>query len=70
MFDALKAGFKAYGIDLLGLDGTFMKGPFTRQLLISVEMDSNSGIYSVAYEVVKVETTESWTWFLENLYMT
>ncbi|KAJ9542226.1 hypothetical protein OSB04_028732 [Centaurea solstitialis] len=64
---ALKHGFKAMGRDLLGLDGSFMKGPFPGQLLIAVGVDSNNGIYPVAYAIVEAETLNSWTWFLELL---
>jgi hypothetical protein len=64
-FAALKAGFLACGRQLLGLDGCFMKGPFPGQVLTAVGIDSNNGIYPVAYAVVEAETTSSWTWFLE-----
>ncbi|KAJ9548454.1 hypothetical protein OSB04_020997 [Centaurea solstitialis] len=64
---ALKHGFKAMGRDLLGLDGSFMKVPFPGQLLTAVGVDSNNGIYPVAYAIVEAETLNSWTWFLELL---
>nr|KAJ0197962.1 hypothetical protein LSAT_V11C700364480 [Lactuca sativa] len=64
---ALKLGFK-YGLsDFLGLDGTFMKGPYPGQVLTVVGLDSNNDIYPVAYVVVETESTSSWTWFLELL---
>jgi len=63
----MKSGFNACGRDLLGLDGTFMKGPFPKQVLTAVGVDSNSGIYLVAYEVMEAETIDSWTWFLQIL---
>ncbi|KAK1425488.1 hypothetical protein QVD17_20840 [Tagetes erecta] len=66
-FGALKAGFKACGRQILGLDGCFMKGPFPGQILTVVGVDGNNGIYHVAYAVVEAETLSSWTWFLENL---
>ncbi|KAJ0592089.1 putative MULE transposase domain-containing protein [Helianthus annuus] len=62
---ALKQGFKAIGRDLLGLDGAFMKGPFPGQVLTTVGIDPNNGIYPLAYAVVEAETLSSWTWFLE-----
>ncbi|MFS7931778.1 putative transcription factor interactor and regulator CCHC(Zn) family [Helianthus anomalus] len=64
---ALKTGFKMCGRDILGLDGCFMKGPYPGQILTAVGVDSNNGIYPVAYALVEAETTSSWTWFLECL---
>ncbi|KAK9056764.1 hypothetical protein SSX86_024127 [Deinandra increscens subsp. villosa] len=64
---ALKAGFIECGRQILGLDGCFMKGPFPGQILSAVGIDSNNGIYPVAYAMVEAETTNSWTWFLECL---
>ncbi|KAK1411976.1 hypothetical protein QVD17_32873 [Tagetes erecta] len=63
----LKQGFKAIGRDLLGLDGTFMKGPYPGQILSAVGIDGNNGIYPLSYAIVEAETTETWTWFLECL---
>ncbi|KAL4592740.1 hypothetical protein LXL04_005744 [Taraxacum kok-saghyz] len=64
---ALKLGFQAGMRDFLGLDDTFMKGPFLGQILTAVGLDSNNGIYPLAYAVVEAETFKSWTWFLELL---
>nr|KAJ0206345.1 hypothetical protein LSAT_V11C500238400 [Lactuca sativa] len=64
---ALKLGFK-YGLRyFLGLDGTFMKGLYPVQVLTVVGLDSNNGIYPVAYAVIETESTSNWTWFLELL---
>nr|GEW00394.1 shikimate O-hydroxycinnamoyltransferase [Tanacetum cinerariifolium] len=52
---ALKLGFRACRRDLLGLDGAFMKGPFPGQVLVAVGLDSNNGIYPLAYALVEVE---------------
>ncbi|GKB69199.1 chloroplast stem-loop binding protein of 41 kDa b, chloroplastic, partial [Tanacetum coccineum] len=46
---ALKLGFRACRRDLLGLDDAFMKEPFPSQVLVAVELDSNNGIYPLAY---------------------
>ncbi|XP_071709313.1 uncharacterized protein [Rutidosis leptorrhynchoides] len=51
----LKKGFKAIGRDLLGLDGAFMKEPATGCILSAVGVDSNNGIYPVAYAIVEQE---------------
>nr|KAJ0212180.1 hypothetical protein LSAT_V11C400158540 [Lactuca sativa] len=64
---ALKLGFKAGLRDFLGVDGTFLKGPYPGQVLTVVGLDSNNGIYPVTYAVVEAETTNSWTWFMELL---
>ncbi|KAD2804790.1 hypothetical protein E3N88_38167 [Mikania micrantha] len=64
---ALKECFKIAKRELLGLDGCFMKGPYPGQILIAVGVDTNNGIYPVAYALVEAETNVSWTWFLECL---
>ncbi|GJU70378.1 mutator type transposase [Tanacetum coccineum] len=53
--------------DLLGLDGAFMKGPFPGQVLVAVGLDSNNGIYPLAYALVEAESKSSWYWFLQCL---
>ncbi|GKD64463.1 crooked neck-like protein 1 [Tanacetum coccineum] len=52
---------------MLGLDGAFMKGPFPGQVLVAVGLDSNNGIYPLAFALVKAETKSSWCWFLQCL---
>nr|GEV34210.1 hypothetical protein [Tanacetum cinerariifolium] len=63
----LKDEFRAGMRDLLGLDGAFMKGPFPGQVLPALCLDSNNGIYPMAYAIVEAENKDSWTWFLECL---
>ncbi|XP_071687127.1 uncharacterized protein [Rutidosis leptorrhynchoides] len=62
-----REGFKAIGRDLLGLDGAFMKQPATGCILSVVGVDSNNGIYPVAYAIVEQECGSSWTWVLKCL---
>ncbi|GJT87633.1 heat stress transcription factor B-4-like protein [Tanacetum coccineum] len=62
---ALKLGFRACRSDLLGLDGAFMKGPFPGQVLVAVGLDSNNGIYPLAYSLVEAESKSSLCWFLQ-----
>ncbi|GJY37019.1 mutator type transposase [Tanacetum coccineum] len=57
---ALKLGFRACRRDLLGLDGAFMKGSFPGQVLVAVGLDSNNGIYPLAYALVEAQTKSSW----------
>nr|KAJ0184576.1 hypothetical protein LSAT_V11C900472230 [Lactuca sativa] len=63
----MKKGFKACLRDFLGLDGAHMKGPYPGQILTAVGLDSNNGIYPLAYAIVEIENCESWKWFLECL---
>ncbi|GKC17915.1 mutator type transposase, partial [Tanacetum coccineum] len=49
------------------LDGCFMKGPYSGQILTVVGVDTNKGIYPVADAVVEAETKSSWCWFLKLL---
>ncbi|GKB50889.1 hypothetical protein Tco_0901642 [Tanacetum coccineum] len=49
---ALKYRFRAYGRQLLGLDGAFMKGNYPCQLLTAVSAYANNGIYPVAYGII------------------
>ncbi|GJS01109.1 hypothetical protein Tco_0317617 [Tanacetum coccineum] len=65
---ALKLGFRAYRRDLLGLNGASMKGPFLGQVLVVVGLDSNDGIYSLAYALVEAEIREKFDLLLNNIY--
>ncbi|GJW90166.1 mutator type transposase [Tanacetum coccineum] len=64
---ALKQGFRAYGRQILGLDGCFMSGPWPGQILTAVGIDANNEIYPVAYAIVEAESKASWCWFLNLL---
>lgn len=64
---ALKKGYKAGRRDILGLDGAFIKGTYSGQVLTAVGVDSNNGLYPVAYAMVEAESKSSWLWFLRNL---
>ncbi|GKB11392.1 hypothetical protein Tco_0845315 [Tanacetum coccineum] len=57
---ALKQGFRACRMEILGLDGCFMSGPWPGQILTTVRVDANNGIYLVAYAIVEVESKTSW----------
>lgn len=64
---ALKKGYKAGRRDILGLDGAFIKGIYSGQVLTAVGVDSNNDLYPVAYAVVEAKSKSSWLWFLSNL---
>ncbi|GJT16778.1 heat stress transcription factor B-4-like protein [Tanacetum coccineum] len=64
---ALKLSFRARRRDLLGLVGAFIKGSFPGQVLVAVGLDSNNGIYPLAYALVEAESKSSWCWFLQCL---
>ncbi|KAI8546526.1 hypothetical protein RHMOL_Rhmol07G0125100 [Rhododendron molle] len=64
---ALKKGFKDACRPILGVDGCHLKGYYPGQLLTAVGIDANDQTFPVAYAVVEIENTETWTWFLNHL---
>ena len=52
---------------LVGLDGCFIKGGYSGQLLDAVGLDANNSIFPIAYAVVQTEKYKSYKWFLEHL---
>nr|KAJ0193739.1 hypothetical protein LSAT_V11C800405860 [Lactuca sativa] len=64
---SLKKGFAAGKRDYIGLDGSFMKGPYPGIVLTAVGLDGNNCTYPLAYAVVEAENINSWTWFLNCL---
>ncbi|CAI9303348.1 unnamed protein product [Lactuca saligna] len=64
---SLKKGFVAGKQDYVGLDGSFMNGPYPRIVLTAVGLDGNNCTYPLAYAVVEAENINSWTWFLNCL---
>nr|GEX25421.1 FAR1-related sequence 10 [Tanacetum cinerariifolium] len=63
----LKRGFKEGGRELLGLDRAFIRGQYHGQMLTTMGVDANNGIYRVPYGIVESENQYSWTWFLTCL---
>lgn len=64
---ALRAGFIAGCMKLVGLDGIFLKGPHTGVLLTAVGIDANNGMFPVAYAVCDDENMRTWSWFIQSL---
>nr|GEX08656.1 hypothetical protein [Tanacetum cinerariifolium] len=54
--------------EVLGLDGAFMNGPFSGQLLAAVGLDSNNIIYTLAYALVEAESRAQSDLLLNNIY--
>ncbi|GJR50057.1 mutator type transposase [Tanacetum coccineum] len=63
----VKQGFKACRREMLGLNDAFMKSSFLGQVLAAIGLDSNNGIYPLAYALVEAESKSSWCWFLQSL---
>ncbi|GKE45456.1 hypothetical protein Tco_1472740 [Tanacetum coccineum] len=67
---ALKLGFRACKRNLLGLDDAFKKGPFPGHVLAVVGLDSNNGIYPLAYALVEAESKSSLVGYYSVCVMT
>ncbi|GJU68608.1 retrotransposon-related protein [Tanacetum coccineum] len=65
--EALKLRCRVCRRELLGLDGSFIKGSFPCQVLAVVGLDSNNRIYLLAYALDEAESKSSWCWFLQCL---
>jgi len=63
-FDACKRGFLAACRPVICLDGCHNKTKYGGQLLTAVGMDPNDYIFPIAFAVVEVEDTSTWSWFL------
>ncbi|KAD1293639.1 hypothetical protein E3N88_43042 [Mikania micrantha] len=55
-FGGMMESFKKLGRAFLGLNGCFMKGPYSGQILTVISFDGNNGIYPVAFAIVEAET--------------
>jgi transposase-like protein len=52
----------------LALDATTLNGRFRGHLVAACTIDAHNWLFLVAYSVLEIESAESWTWFLENLW--
>ncbi|XP_024171385.1 uncharacterized protein LOC112177321 [Rosa chinensis] len=64
---ALKMGFRAGCRSILGLDGYHLKSCYGGQIHTAVGLDANNTTWVLAYAMVELENTDSWTWFLDLL---
>ncbi|XP_021740055.1 uncharacterized protein LOC110706441 [Chenopodium quinoa] len=66
-FKALRKGLLDGCRPFISLDGCFLKGPYGGQLLVAVGRDGNNQMFPLAWAVVGVESTDTWSWFLDLL---
>ncbi|XP_019178873.1 PREDICTED: uncharacterized protein LOC109174035 [Ipomoea nil] len=66
-FNAMMKGFLKGCRRFIGLDGCFLKGKLKGEILTAVGRDGNNQMYPIAWAVVEIENSSSWTWFLKLL---
>ncbi|XP_010524548.1 PREDICTED: uncharacterized protein LOC104802582 isoform X2 [Tarenaya hassleriana] len=66
-FEFLRDTWKNHCRPVIGLDGCFLKWEMKGELLAAVGRDANNGMYPIAWAVVRVESIESWNWFIRKL---
>ena len=52
---------------IIALDGCFLKGFYSSELLTTIGRDPNDQMLPLAYVVVQVECKGSWSWFFKLL---
>ena len=52
---------------VIGIDETFLKGPYNGVLLVATSQDGNTKCYLIAQRIVDSENEDYWTWFLIRL---
>lgn len=66
-FYALRQSFLEGCRPFISIDGCFLKGPFGGILLTVVGRDGNNQMFPIAWAIIEVENTRTWTWFLNLL---
>ena len=65
--NAPREGFLNGCRPFIGLDGCFIKLTTGAQILAATGRDANNNMYPIAFGIVGVEDTPSWSWFLTQL---
>lgn len=52
---------------VIGIDGTFLKGPFKGVLSVAMTQYGNMKCYPIVWGIVDSENKEAWSWFLTRL---
>lgn len=66
-YSGLREGWKAGCRKIVGLDGCYLRGPVTGQLLSAIGRNANNQIFPIAWAVVCVKNKDNWIWFMELL---
>ncbi|XP_010480802.1 PREDICTED: uncharacterized protein LOC104759589 [Camelina sativa] len=66
-FEPLRRTWKSCCRPIIGLDGAFLKWEMKGEILAAVGRDADNQIYPIAWTIVRVEDTDSWTWCVEKL---
>ncbi|XP_075074521.1 uncharacterized protein LOC142162109 [Nicotiana tabacum] len=64
-FYAMKKGWSEGCRSIIGLDGCFLKGICKGQLFVAVSKDGNNQMFPIAWAIIEVENSFTWTWFLK-----
>ncbi|XP_074303789.1 uncharacterized protein LOC141638281 [Silene latifolia] len=49
---------------IITIDGTHLYGKYKGVLMIAMGVDANDQLYPLAFAIVELKTTETWSWFL------
>ena len=52
----------------MGVDGAFLKGYYSEQILSAVGQDANNHIFVIAYATADMENKEKRKWFMTLLH--